>query len=375
MNDRQEAAHRYLESRLPITLCCGKSVKYDDWQNRVWTPQTINRAFRANPDLNVGVILGPRSGWIDFDADGPGADRELLELFGDDLPIMPTFSSSRGYHRIAKYSKRLESVGKASVKFGDLEVRIGANGKAVQSLFPPSKTDGFTRAWKVSLEDCDAPKLPKKVIDRLIKAGGGAEQRVTQRTQIACVTVSTVLPPADAIELAIQRTIPSESGFRHRRLFNFARELKGIVTLADADLSALKPIVRQWYERALPKIGTHDFEESWYDFVNAWDNVRHPVGQEKIRMIYEASLSKLPAAAAHYQADSIRRLVGLCHELQKTAGDKPFYLDCRTAGALIGINHVLANKYLNLLVRERVLELVVRGQRNRASEYRYIAGE
>ena len=54
-------------------------------------------------------------------------------------------------------------------------------------------------------------------------------------------------------------------------------------------------------------------------------------------------------------------------------GDEPFYLDCRTAGRLLGIHYVLANKWLRLLVMDGVLSLVSRGIRNKASEYRYIA--
>src|SRR5690606_19825489 len=60
--------------------------------------------------------------------------------------------------------------GKAVIKYGDVEVRLGADGKAAHSLVPPSTTDGFTREWDVSLEDCDPVELPESVVDKLLAA-------------------------------------------------------------------------------------------------------------------------------------------------------------------------------------------------------------
>ena len=59
--------------------------------------------------------------------------------------------------------------------------------------------------------------------------------------------------------------------------FAFARELTGIMPRAQAD--ALPAIVRDWHEQALPFIRTKDFDESWTDFVTAWQRVERPAGQ------------------------------------------------------------------------------------------------
>ena len=78
-------------------------------------------------------------------------------------------------------------------------------------------------------------------------------------------------------------------------------------------------------------------------------------------------------AAERYEDESLRRLVGLCAELQRRAGNgEPFYLACRAAGAQLSIDHKLANKWLRLLVRDRVLVEVEKGKRRRATTFRYV---
>ena len=39
-------------------------------------------------------------------------------------------------------------------------------------------------------------------------------------------------------------------------------------------------------------------------------------------------------------------LVGICRELQRRAGDAPFFLGCRTAAELLGVEHNTAARWL-----------------------------
>lgn len=89
-------------------------------------------------------------------------------------------------------------------------------------------------------------------------------------------------------------------------------------------------------------------------------------------MIYNQAISEpLPAIASNYGVPEIRRLIVLCRALQHNTGEKPFYLACRTAGSVLGISHVLANKWLNLLVLDEVLKCEFVGNQGKASRYRY----
>ncbi len=90
-------------------------------------------------------------------------------------------------------------------------------------------------------------------------------------------------------------------------------------------------------------------------------------------MIYRQAISQpMPAIASNFESNEIRRLIVLCRALQQNAGDKPFFLSCRTAGVLLEISHVLANKWLRLLAFEDVLKVVIVGTQGKASRFRYL---
>ncbi len=390
-NNRAEA-HKLHRAELPITLCPpdGKKPLGDGWdgqqnglawQKKKWTLKEIDRAFELRGELNVGVLYGPRSGLIDIEGDSAGAEAAILELFGGEPPIAPMFRSRRGLHRIMRFDADLNAVGKASVHWpdpgrGPLEIKLGASGKASHSLWPPSTANGIQREWVEGLmyDECDAPSLPTAVKETLLQSHRKAQGTVNTETQaIACVSVCLCKPVDEAIAKAIGATIPTGPGFRHRQLFHFARLLKAIPSLADADLQTLRPIVERWHQQALPRIRTKYFTETWVDFSNAWSNVKFPAGCGPIQGIFQTAISRpIPTVALNYEVPEIRSLIALCRELQHISGAAPFFLSCRTAGELLNISYVLANKWLRLLVRDKVLVVVRVGVRRRASEYRYV---
>ncbi len=59
--------------------------------------------------------------------------------------------------------------------------------------------------------------------------------------------------------------------------------------------------------------------------------------------------------------------------LQRVSGEKPFFLACRTAGKLLGVDHTTASRGLFLLRNDGLLEEVEKGNRinRRASRYKY----
>ena len=89
----------------------------------------------------------------------------------------------------------------------------------------------------------------------------------------------------------------------------------------------------------------------------------------------KAAASDPPTAAMPYDQPKLRLLVALCRELQREAGDRPFYLSVRTVEELIGVSKSQAGRWLNGLVLHQVLERISRGDliKRKAAEYRYIA--
>jgi hypothetical protein len=166
--------------------------------------------------------------------------------------------------------------------------------------------------------------------------------------------------------------IPDSVGQRNKRLFELARFLKG--TRPEATKNELREIITDWHKQALPHIGTSDFSESWGDFQRAWDSVIHPYGSVLNRILGEIEMTDdLPESLAKLgYGEKTILLCRICKQLQKNAGDEPFFISARQAGDLIGLHFTDASKVLYALVADDVLKLVKRGAGNQASRYYYI---
>ena len=166
--------------------------------------------------------------------------------------------------------------------------------------------------------------------------------------------------------------IPEAIGQRNKRLFELARYLKG--TKPHATKAELREIITDWYRQALPYIGTSDFSESWGDFQRAWESVQFPYGSVLNRILGEIDMNDdLPASLAQLgYGEKTILLCRICRQLQKNAGDDPFFISARQAGELIGLHFTDASKVLYALCADDVLQLVKRGAGNQASRYRYI---
>lgn len=166
--------------------------------------------------------------------------------------------------------------------------------------------------------------------------------------------------------------IPEAIGQRNKRLFELARYLKG--TQPAATKAELREIITDWHRQSLPYIGTSDFSESWGDFQRAWESVQFPYGSVLNRILGEIDMNDdLPASLSQLgYGEKTILLCRICRQLQKNAGDDPFFISARQAGELIGLHFTDASKVLYALCADDVLQLVKRGAGNQASRYRYI---
>ncbi|MEA3226841.1 MAG: bifunctional DNA primase/polymerase, partial [Planctomycetota bacterium] len=185
---------------------------------------------------------------------------------------------------------------------------------------------------------------------------------------------------AREIEKAITETLPQEVRTRNRQIFEFARALRSLPQFADADLQELRDIVKVWHERALPNIRTKEFEETWIDFLKAWPIIKHEKGEGPMAKIFEKAIQLDPpkiAVKKYPDHSKLKILVSLCRELQRAAGDAPFFLAARTAGRLLNVAPITANRWLFLLLSDGILKLVSKGgtatNARQASRYRYVA--
>jgi hypothetical protein len=182
----------------------------------------------------------------------------------------------------------------------------------------------------------------------------------------------------EEVEDAITNTQPTNAGERHHHIFQLCRRLKAIPALADAEVRVLRPIVVQWHARAKDVIGTKEFATTWADFIDAWKKVKYAAGEGPVDKAFARATAKKPPriAVELYGDEPIVQLAALCRELQRLAGDDEFFLDCRTAGRLLGVSHKTASQYLRALRIDGILKCVETGSRQsrRASSYRYLPG-
>jgi hypothetical protein len=155
-----------------------------DWGDRVYTREEIARIAPSVPnEASVGIILGPKSGMIDIECDGPAAEGELDQLFQGEIPSGARWESKRGFHLPFQWDDRLDAIGLSSTYWSTthaLEIRLGAGGKSAQSRIPPS--NGMQ--WTVPLSRATLPKLPDVVIDRLLARLTKQRSKAKQRNKI-----------------------------------------------------------------------------------------------------------------------------------------------------------------------------------------------
>jgi len=317
-------------------------------------------AWFADSQANIGLVT---DGLVVIDVDEGGYlsedPEELLSLAG--APVQET---PRGRHYVFRQPEGRDYRNSQSRLASHVDTR--ANGGYV--LVAPSIVGSKPYKWLIPL-DCSPEDLitpPGWLVERLDKIAG-----VTQRTQ---TTQKTQHVSHSEVKEAIDRTLPTTFGTRSRLIFHFARELWAIYGTKDVPPRILEPHVREWHRQALANIRTKPFEETWGDFLGGWQNAKFPAGKEPISAIYTHALKQdLPECAQRYDSLQMRSLVALCRELQREAGNKPFFLDCRTAGRLVGVDRQTANRWLSLVLSaDQILERIRKGVRGRGSEYRYL---
>ena len=130
--------------------------------------------------------------------------------------------------------------------------------------------------------------------------------------------------------------------------------------------------MREWHRLALPFITTKGFDDTWFDFRNAWEKAKFPLwGISVTEILQEVDSGPLPHAASDYDEPKLRQLVKLCQVLQRHAGDAAFLLACRTAEKWLGIHYKTANQWIRLLTLDGILTVVTPGTNTKGARYRY----
>jgi hypothetical protein len=144
--------------------------------------------------------------------------------------------------------------------------------------------------------------------------------------------------------------------------------------LAGQPSAAISRYIQEWHRQALPRIRTKDFRATWREAKALWEGVDpHKLAVEQVAaMALQEPPPTLTAERGYKPA--LTRLVQVCRGLQRFWGEKPFFLDVRTAARVVGVSKTTAAEYLQRLQRDGVVGLSRKGCREGrlASEWRYL---
>jgi hypothetical protein len=184
----------------------GKHPVGEQWQLRTTADENVVLEwFEAGKPVNIGLLLGPRSGVVDVELDGPDAKEAWDNLNLGEI-WTPTYTAGRGPHRLFRWSEELPAV--AVRKVLGIEVRIGNGGNAAQSVIPPSTHHtGKAYEWVpgMSPDDMELQPLPERLVNLLWNDDGTGQR------------IGTGRKPA---RLVLQQPVPS--GERNEELRRFA---------------------------------------------------------------------------------------------------------------------------------------------------------
>ncbi len=336
MNHLLPYALEYLGRRMSV-IPIGERKKptirtWKPYQTALPSEDLVREWFSSTRPNGMAVICGSVSGNLcvrDFDV------RESHERWARDHPVLaatlPTVQTARGRH--VYFRNGLDCI----VRQPDGELR-GAG----YCLLPPSvHPSGHIYEWVVPLPDGPLPEVDPYEVDLVACVTEQIEQTEhidsIEEERSALNKTKDALP--SEIERAIASTLPTGPGQRNHQVWELVRALKAISGLVNADDAQLRAIVKVWHRRARPFIRTKPFEEPWLDFVTAWRRCRLAEGGDLMLILEKAIATELPRVADDYEQDGVRVLVAFCRELQRASDDAPFYLSCRTASRLLGVDH------------------------------------
>ncbi len=384
------------------------AVKWKPFQRQRADEDTLRRWFGDMDTFNIGMaaVCGQVSGGLLIrDFDKPEAYKAWKARHSDLAAVLPTLQAKRGPHVWFRCRDYLPDGAKSFVRnLGDGELRgdghyalappsIHASGSPYRWIVPPGDSIPFA-----SLSDLDIPPLLGRGIQVVhVFPSGPSEAFMGDRddgddrrrkeihpsihpsppihsSSSSSSKISRVQNLADALRV----TVPRVRGERNHCIFQFARHLKALPQYRFADSNVLEPEFRQWYDLALPFIGTKGFEWNFQEFERAWHQSRVPAGSGSLQNAFSrAKEATDPVESVQFKSDKLRLLVRLCRELQVEAGERAFFLSSYDAAAALGLDgHLRAWKWLRLLCHRGILRLErsgTRGAGGRANEYRYLA--
>lgn len=199
----------------------------------------------------------------------------------------------------------------------------------------------------------------------------------------ACLGVSSVssvsswLFSVHSVEDALRVSTPSSEHQNYRCALILARAVKALEAQTGKPFTPdqHRDIHNEWLTRAAPFLRPgQSTEEYFMEYLNAYRLAKYPLGSMSVAQAIKAARENplSPDALPWAENADLRLLVAVCRELQKIAGEEPFFLSARTVMRIFNQDtHATGAKWLRSLCVMEVLEEVKKGTGKRATRYLY----
>ena len=185
------------------------------------------------------------------------------------------------------------------------------------------------------------------------------------------------------IKRIIENSEPSEEKVypENKNVFLFTRK---VLTLKIKDKRELKRVVRKYFDRWEEFLMDNDgnplsFEDVWSNFLYCQNKVKF-AGDALLEAIEGADRKKeagepLPICNPERFSDAgVCRLIRVCNELQQKQKQNPFYISSYTAATIMEKSQPRAYILLQMLISEKVLKVVKKGNTYLATRYKLLVG-
>lgn len=159
----------------------------------------------------------------------------------------------------------------------------------------------------------------------------------------------------------------------NRVLFGLARHLRGFEKKYECRLgpTLLVEILESWKRKNESFLRpNHDY---FCEFLVKLQAVQFAWGETLSAALERARQQSPPSRVLVLTDEAAHLLASLCRELQREAGDEPFYLIGRAAALLLNRSHSTVASWLRAFQALGILEVISKGYRGHGTRYRYIA--
>jgi hypothetical protein len=238
-------------------------------QHRRLTADELRRRWAANPFLNVGIALGPASGVVGIDSDGPGGEQSAARLSGGDLPVTPEFTSGReeGGRRLLYGVPPGVTLRIVHLRGEALAEGLSLLGWGSQTVMPPSRhKSGRRYAWVSGrgpgeVAVAPAPPWLAALMAERQKPGGGP------------APAAPVIDPGERVPVGVllRRAVAAAGEHRNCTGFDLACQLRDNQYSEEESREVLLA-----YQEEVEHLGGHAYtaEEALHNLVSAFKGER-----------------------------------------------------------------------------------------------------